>query len=107
MRKDSRLAWGITLLFFGILFLLKHLNIVPANVGNILFSPWNYPIFAGIIFLICYRNKSVGGVLLLFGVLFRIPDIIRITSQWSAYIWPALLIIAGCILVFGVKKGKS
>ena len=107
MKKDSRLAWGITLLLFGILFLIKQLGIIPANVANILYDVRNYPIFIGVIFLICYRTKSVGWILLLVGVLLRISDIIKLTSQWSNYIWPALLIIAGGILVFGVKKGKS
>ena len=107
MKKDSRLAWGITLLLFGILFLIKQLGFIPANVANILYDVRNYPIFIGIIFLICYRTKSVGWILLLVGALLRTGDIIKITSQWSNYIWPALLIIAGGILVFGVKKGKG
>ncbi|NDV46963.1 hypothetical protein D0T49_07875 [Paludibacter sp. 221] len=107
MKKDSRLAWGVTLLLFGILFLLKQLGIVPANVAGVLYDVRNYPIFIGVIFLICYRNKSVGWILLLVGVLLRISDIIKLTSQWSNFIWPVLLIVAGVILVFGVKKGKG
>lgn len=101
------MAWGVTLLFFGILFLIKQFNILPANVSGILFDMRNYPIFVGVIFLIFYKVRTVGWILLLFGVLLRISDIIRFTGQWSNYIWPALLIIAGCILVFGVKKGKG
>lgn len=107
MKKDSRLAWGITLLLFGILFLIKQLGIVPGNIATVLYDVRNYPIFIGVIFLICYRTKSVGWILLLVGLLLRISDIVKFTSQWSNYIWPALLIIAGIILVFGVKKGKS
>jgi len=107
MKKDSRLSWGITLLFFGILFLIKQFGILPGNVAPILYDARNYPIFIGIIFLICYRTKSVGWILLLVGLLLRISDIVKLTSQWSNYIWPALLIIAGTILIFGVKKGKG
>ncbi len=107
MRKDSRLAWGITLLLFGILFLIRQFGIVPHNVGIILYDVRNYPIFIGIIFLIFYRVKTVGWILLLLGLLLRLSEIIKFTSQWAHYIWPALLIIAGIILVFGVKKGKS
>jgi len=107
MKKDSRLAWGITLLLFGILFLLKQLDVVPANIANILYDVRNYPIFMGIVFLTCYRTKSVGWILLLVGLLLRMSDIVKLTSQWSNFIWPALLIIAGAIMVFGVKKGKN
>lgn len=107
MKKDSRLAWGVTLLLFGILFLIKQLGVLSSNVADILYDVRNYPIFIGVIFLICYKNKSVGWILLLVGLLLRVNDIVKLTSQWSNYIWPALLIIAGVILVFGVKKGKS
>lgn len=107
MKKDSRLAWGVTLLFFGLLFLAKQFGIIPPHIASTLFDMRNYPIFIGIIFLICYRIKSVGWILLLVGLMLRVNDIVKLTSQWSNYIWPALLIIAGGILVFGVKKGKS
>lgn len=111
MKKDSRLAWGITLLFFGILFLLSQFYIFSPKVSSILFDARNYPIYGGIIFLISHRIKTVGWTLLLFGILLRlfeiIPGIIKFNSEWAKYIWPALLVIAGAILVFGVKKGKS
>ena len=107
MKKDSRLAWGISLLFFGILFLLKQLGIVPDGIANVLYDVRNYPIFLGIIFLICYRTKSVGWILLLVGALLRMGDIVNLFGQWSNFIWPSLLIIAGAIMVFGVKKGKG
>ena len=107
MRKDSRLAWGVSLLFFGILFLLNQLNIIPASIRDILFDVRNYPIFLGIIFLICYRTKSVGWILLLVGALLRMSDIANLLGNWSNLIWPVLLIIAGAIMVFGAKKGKA
>lgn len=107
MKKDSRLSWGITLLFFGILYLVKQLGIIPPHVAHVLYDVRNYPIFIGIIFLICYRTKSVGWILLLMGFLLQVNELVKLTSQWSNYIWPALLIVAGSILVFGVKKGKS
>jgi len=107
MKKDNRLAWGVTLLLFGILFLIKQLVNIPGNVAAVLYDVRNYPIFIGIVFLIFHKNKSAGWILLLVGILLRVNDIIKLTSQWSNYIWPALLIIAGGILVFGVKKGKS
>lgn len=106
MRKDSRLAWGVTLLVFGVLFLLKQLGIFSPDVIDIIYNAKNYPIYIGVIFLICYNNKNVGLILLGVGLLLRLSDIIKFTAQMSNYVWPALLIIAGAILVFGIKKGK-
>ncbi len=106
MRKDSRLAWGVTLLLFGILFLLKQLGVFSPEVASIIYNSKNYPVYIGVIFLICYSNKSVGLILLGIGLLLRLSDIIKFTAEFSNYVWPALLIVAGVILVFGVKKGK-
>jgi hypothetical protein len=105
-QKGNRLAWGLSLLIFGILFLVKELNIFSPEISNLVFDYKNFPFIMGIIFLFAHSNKTVGLVLVIVGLLFRLPDIIRFSQHVSAFVWPALLIIAGTILVFGVKKGK-
>lgn len=105
LKRDSRLAWGITLLVFGILFLCNQLSVLPANISSIIFDFKNYPIIMGAIFLLVHKNKNIGLVLIVVGLLFRISDIIRWTSHLSDLIWPLLLIIAGAIMIFG--KGKK
>ncbi len=105
-KKDNRLAWGISLLIFGCLFLLRQLHFIPADIAAYIFDVTSYLLIIGVVFLICHSNKSIGWILVILGVLFRISDIIRLTQNFSDYIWPSLLIIAGVILVFGVKKGK-
>ena len=104
LQKDNKLAWGITLLLFGFLFLLKQINIFPPEVANFIFDFKNYPLIIGIIFLLTYNNKNVGLILIIIGILFRLSDIIRITQHIANYIWPLLLIIAGAILVAGNRK---
>lgn len=106
-QKDNRLAWGITLLVFGIIFLLKQLNFMPEPLSTLIFDYKNYPLIMGLIFLLTHKNKSIGLVLIIVGVLFRLSDIIRWTQNISDYIWPVLLILAGVILTFGNIKGKK
>ena len=106
IKKDSRLAWGITLLFFCCMFLIKQIHIFPEGIESYIFDFKNYPLFMGIIFLIFNSNKTPGIVLIVVGLLFRLSDIIQFTRHISDFVWPVLLIIAGGILVFGSKKGK-
>jgi len=106
MMKDSRLAWGITLLLFGVMFLIRQLGIIPAEISDIVFDWKNFPLIIGVIFLIFHKNKSIGMVLIVVGILLRLQEIIHWTKDISEYVWPVLLIVAGTILVFGVKRGK-
>jgi hypothetical protein len=103
-KKDNRLAWGVTLLIFGCLFLLKQVHILPPEFESHIFDFKNYPLIMGVIFLLCHSNKNIGIVLIVVGLLFRLSDIIQLTKHISDFIWPALLILAGAIMVFGKKK---
>lgn len=107
IQKDNRLAWGITLLLFGIMFMLRQLNIFPQEISEMVFDLKNYPLIIGLVFLFTHKNKTIGLVLITVGLLFRLSDIIRLTQNISDFIWPTLLIIAGAILVFGKGKGRK
>jgi hypothetical protein len=107
IQKDNRLAWGITLLLFGLLFMLRQLNILPPDISEMVFDFKNYPLIIGIVFLFTHKNKTIGLVLITVGLLFRLSDIIRLTQNISDFIWPSLLIIAGAIMVFGKSKGRK
>jgi len=106
-KKDNRLAWGVTLLVFGCLFLIRQLQILPPEIAPYIFDFKNYPFIIGLIFLLFHTNKNIGIVLIVVGLLFRLSDIIRLTRHISDFIWPVLLIIAGGIMVFGIKKNNS
>jgi len=107
MQKDNRLAWGISLLVFGFIFLFRHLNIFPPSVEDIIFDLKNYLLVLGVIFLFAHNNKNIGIVLIVLGLLFRLSDIIRWTQHISDIIWPFLLIFAGVIVIFGNMKKKN
>ena len=104
--KDNRLAWGISLLLFGVMFLLRQLGIFSPEIADVLFDIKNFPLIIGVIFLIWHKNKSIGMILIVVGLLLRLQEIIHWTQNLSEFVWPLLLIAAGIILLFGVKKGK-
>ena len=106
MKTDNRLSWAVTLIFFGILFLTEHLQLFPEPVHRFLFDFRNYPFYAGIIFLLTNKNHTIGIILLIVGILFRLSDIIRLTQNVSEFIWPALLIVAGIVMLLGTKNRK-
>jgi hypothetical protein len=103
-KKDNRLAWGVTLLVFGSFFLIRQLHILPPEIESKVFDFKNYPLIMGIIFLLCHSNKTIGIVLIVVAMLFRLSDIIIWTRNISDFLWPVLLIVAGAIMVFGMKK---
>ncbi len=107
MQKDSRLAWGLSLLVFGILFLVRQLNIMPPAIADLIFNFKNYPLILGVVFLIAYKNKTAGIVLIAVSVLFRLSEIIRLTQHISDFIWPVLLIVAGVVVIFSTKGGRK
>ena len=102
-KKDNYLAWGITLLVFGLLFLIRQLQILPPDIAGFIFDFKNYPLIMGVIFLLSHSNKNIGIVLIVVGLLFRLSDIIHLTRNISDYIWPLLLIIAGAIIILRRK----
>lgn len=102
-KTDNTLAWGITLLVFGCLFLVRTLNIFSPEISGYIFDYKNYPLLIGIIFLVAHSNKNIGIVLIVVGLLLRLSDIIHWTSQISDFIWPMLLIVAGAVMVFKKK----
>lgn len=103
-KKVNRLAWGVTLLVFGCLFLLRQLAVFPPEISDFIFDFKNYPLIMGVIFLLTHSNKNIGIVLIVVGLLFRLSDIIQLTRHISDYIWPVLLIVAGAIMIVGLKK---
>ena len=104
--KDNRLAWGISLLLFGVMFLLRQLGIFSPEIADVLFDFKNFPLIIGVIFLIWHKNKSIGMILIVVGLLLRLQEIIHWTQNLSEFVWPLLLIAAGIILKKKKKKGK-
>ena len=107
MSKDSRFPWGISLLVFGIFFLIRQLGIFSPEVDDLIFDLRNVLLVVGVIFLITYRNKAIGIVLISIWALFYLKDLILWTRNLSDFIWPLLLIAAGALLVVSGKGNKK
>lgn len=106
MKKDDKLSWGITLLFFGLLFLLKTFDAALPEIVNYAFDTRNFPLIVGFIFLIFHHNRSLGILLITVGIFSRFDYLMQLTDNLSKYIWPGLLIAVSAILLFGIKKGR-
>ena len=106
-RNDNRIAWGTSLLVFGVLFLLKQLAVFPSAVEDFIFDFRNLLLVFGLIFLIACKNKSIGLVIISVGLLFYLKEIIRWTKSLSEFIWPILLIGAGAIILFSGRRKKD
>lgn len=107
MSKDSRFPWGISLLVFGIFFLIRKLGIFSPEVDDLIFDLRNVLLVVGVIFLITYRNKAIGIVLISIWALFYLKDLILWSRNLSDFIWPLLLIAAGALLVVSAKGNKK
>lgn len=105
-KSENFLTWGISLLTFGVMFLIRQLNFLPYEISELIFDFKNYPLILGVIFLITHRNKNLGWVLIVVAIIFRISDIVRITRQISDFVWPVLLIVAGVILILNHQSKK-
>ena len=107
MSKDSRFPWGISILVFGIFFLIRQLGIFSPEVDDLIFDLRNVLLVVGVIFLITYRNKAIGIVLISIWALFYLKDLILWSRNLSDFIWPLLLIAAGALLVVSAKGNKK
>ena len=69
-KQSDKMAWGMTLLAFGVLILLDRLGITQMlPFARFLLSAGTYFLVAGIIFLIYKREKTLGIVLSVIGVI--------------------------------------
>ncbi|NDW09242.1 hypothetical protein [Dysgonomonas sp. 520] len=108
MAKTStgdRLAYGLTILIFGVLFLLDKTGVLShipyadrlVHVGSLF-------LIAGIVFLSTRAERVTGIVLTSVGVILSADLFFGWMKNYSTLIVPILLIVAGLILVLTAKK---
>ncbi|MBR0503022.1 MAG: hypothetical protein IJJ77_07240 [Paludibacteraceae bacterium] len=102
--KDRKILIGITLVLFGVLFLLKELNVISSN--NILLDFKMFPIYLAAIFLYGKETKiaSIFGIIAL---ILWIPELAGFIGDFAHLLWPLLLIGLGVLLIVSVKKKKE
>ncbi len=101
---ESKIGWGFSLIFFGMLFFFKQTNLLPADSWP--FNPKNYPIYLCVIFLIT-NNIKLGIGFLLLSALIYIGVIVRTMRGIKEFIVPILFILAGAGIILFAKNDKG
>lgn len=96
--RDTYKATAVTLIVFGILYLIDKL-VHFASIG----LPWvmrkdNFLLYTAIIFLLYKNDKSVGLVLIGLWFIFNFHLIAALMGSLSAYLLPLALLVLGGIL---------
>lgn len=105
-KSGDKLAYGLSLIFFGLLFICNHLGVFKALSIQQYAMDWkNFFLYAGIIFVSAKKEKALGVVLLLTWLILRYGYFIH---QWipaySAYFWPVVMLITGAVLLIMVLR---
>jgi len=104
-KSNDRLSYGITILIFGILFLLDKLGTLSKiPYGDMLIGVGSFLLIAGIVFLLTQPKKVLGWVFLGIGVLLNADTFFGWMHSYSNLIVPGLLIVVGVAMVVSTKK---
>mgnify|MGYP000955727454 CR=1 FL=1 len=96
--RDTYKATAITLIVFGILYLIDKL-VSFSSIG----LPWvmnkdNFLLYTAVIFLMFKHDKSVGLVLIGLWLILNFGLIAALLGTMSAYLLPVALLVIGAIL---------
>jgi predicted membrane protein len=102
--QNSKIGFGIALIFFGAIFLLDNLGVVRFNLHHYVFSWEGIMIIIGTILLATRPDKSTGLILIAIGVFFILPDIFHMPYiRWNIF-WPVILIVIGFVYILRQRK---
>ncbi len=106
-KSNDRLSYGITILIFGVLFLLDKIGILSQiPYGSNLISVGVFFLIGGIVFLITQPKKVLGWIFLGIGILLNADLFFGWMKSYSNLIVPLGLIIAGVAMVLTSKKNN-
>jgi predicted membrane protein len=105
--SGEKIGFGILLVIAGLLFALKNLDMLPENFEDILISWQMLLIGIGLVKFVFDSSKFVASILILVGLFFILPEIYDFSIDFVDVFWPALLIIAGIMLIFRSRRNKS
>ena len=105
-RRSDKLAWGVSFLVIGTLVLIDKLKMFSGAFGRFLQSPGTYFLAAGITFLLYRRDKTLGIVFTVIGVIIH-SDLFLGWINMRAYqhlMLPIVLLVIGGILVLSNRR---
>lgn len=105
---SNKMSFGITLIIFGILFLLKNIGILyklPMDIGQTIISDKILFIIAGLVFIIRSPKSIAGWIFIVIGILLILASIFT-SGFLSAYAYlyiPVGFLIAGISLILSKR----
>ena len=107
-KSNDRLSYGITILIFGVLFLLDKLQVLDKiPYGYKLIGIGMFFFIAGVVFLITQPKRVLGWIFLGLGILLNADIFFGWMNNYSNLIVPLGLIIAGVAMVLTANKKKD
>lgn len=102
--QSKRVGVGLLLLTVGVLFILKNLDVFSPAVEDILISWQMLLIGIGFVKMISDNNKAIGGILIVVGGFFMVPELWDVSVDFVDVFWPILLVAAGVLVIAGPGK---
>jgi hypothetical protein len=106
-RKNTgdRLAYGLTVMIFGVLFLLQRTHVLDKiPYASYLVSIGGFCLIAGIVFLSMQAERTSGIVLTVVGAIICSDFFFNWMHSYSNLITPVILIVAALVLILTAKK---
>ncbi|NDV69524.1 hypothetical protein [Dysgonomonas sp. 25] len=103
--KNDKLSFGITLVIFGLLFLLDKVGFlaqIPIRYDFISVSC--FFLVAGIVFVCTQPKSTMSWVFLAVGIFLNFNHLFGWLNQYSKFFIPVAVIIAGIALIFSYKR---
>lgn len=106
--SNDRLSYGLTILIFGLVFLLDKIGILDKiPYGGNLLTIGIFFLIAGIVFLVTQPKKVLGWIFLGIGVLTNADLFFGWMNNYSKFIVPIGLVIAGLAMVLTSTKKRN
>jgi len=96
---DNRAIFGVFLILFGCLLVLKNLDFIPYELRHVIFSWPSLLVGLGALFFFGKDDKTTGVVLMVAGGLFLMPVLFDWSFNWRGLFWPVMLIIIGVVVI--------
>jgi predicted membrane protein len=96
---NNRALFGIFLILFGCLLVLKNLDFIPYELRHVIFSWPALLLGLGTLFFFGKEDKTAGIALLAVGGVFILPMIFDWSFNWRGLFWPIVLIVIGVVVI--------
>lgn len=104
-KRSDKMAWGVTLLVFGVLILLDKIGVTDnLPFTDFIQSAGTYFLAAGIIFLIYRKEKTLGLVFTVIGLIIHSDLFFGWMRDYRNLLLPIALLAIGLILVLSNRK---